>query len=211
MFYTALYHALLHPNLVSDVNGEYPLMERSGGERYTVFSLWDTCRNLHQLLTLVYPDRQREMLRSMTGMYEEWGWLPKWELYGRETFTMEGDPAIPVIVDSWMKGLRDFDVAKAYEAMRKSATTPGAQNRMRPDLDPYIEKGYIPLGRTLRATPPSRTRWSTTWPTLRCRCLPTRSDTGTTRVCSAPAHWATNAITARKAGLCVRSIPTELF
>ena len=127
-------------------------MERSGetgvtdGERYTVFSLWDTCRNLHQLLTLVYPDRQREMLRSMTGMYEEWGWLPKWELYGRETFTMEGDPAIPVIVDSWMKGLRDFDVAKAYEAMRKSATTPGAQNRMRPDLDPYIEKGYIPLG-----------------------------------------------------------------
>ena len=152
MFYTALYHALLHPNLVSDVNGEYPLMERSGetgvtdGERYTVFSLWDTCRNLHRLLTLVYPDRQREMLRSMTGMYEEWGWLPKWELYGRETFTMEGDPAIPVIVDSWMKGLRDFDVAKAYEAMRKSATTPGAQNRMRPDLDPYIEKGYIPLG-----------------------------------------------------------------
>ena len=152
VFYTALYHALLHPNLVSDVNGEYPLMERSGetgvtdGERYTVFSLWDTCRNLHQLLTLVYPDRQREMLRSMTGMYEEWGWLPKWELYGRETFTMEGDPAIPVIVDSWMKGLRDFDVAKAYEAMRKSATTPGAQNRMRPDIDPYIEKGYIPLG-----------------------------------------------------------------
>uniref|UniRef100_UPI00307BCA60 glycoside hydrolase family 92 protein n=1 Tax=Alistipes shahii TaxID=328814 RepID=UPI00307BCA60 len=55
-------------------------------------------------------------------------------------------PAIPVIVDSWMKGLRDFDVAKAYEAMRKSATTPGAQNRMRPDIDPYIEKGYIPLG-----------------------------------------------------------------
>ena len=152
VFYTALYHALLHPNLLSDVNGEYPLMERSGetgvtdGERYTVFSLWDTCRNLHQLLTLVYPDRQREMLRSMTGMYEEWGWLPKWELYGRETFTMEGDPAIPVIVDSWMKGLRDFDVAKAYEAMRKSATTPGAQNRMRPDIDPYIEKGYIPLG-----------------------------------------------------------------
>lgn len=152
VFYTALYHALIHPNLVSDVNGEYPLMERSGevgvtdGDRYTVFSLWDTYRNLHQLLTLVYPERQAEMLRSMVGMYEEWGWLPKWELYGRETFTMEGDPSIPVIVDSWMKGLRDFDMAKAYEAMRKSATTPGAQNRLRPDIDPYIEKGYIPLG-----------------------------------------------------------------
>lgn len=152
VFYTALYHALIHPNLLSDVNGEYPLMERSGevgvtdGDRYTVFSLWDTYRNLHQLLTLVYPERQAEMLRSMVGMYEEWGWLPKWELYGRETFTMEGDPSIPVIVDSWMKGLRDFDIAKAYEAMRKSATTPGAENRLRPDIDPYIEKGYIPLG-----------------------------------------------------------------
>ncbi len=152
VFYTALYHALLHPNLLSDVNGEYPLMERSGetgvtdGERYTVFSLWDTCRNVHQLLTLVYPERQTEMVRSMVGMYEEWGWLPKWELYGRETFTMEGDPSIPVIVDTWMKGLRDFDVGKAYEAMRKSATTPGAENRLRPDIDPYIEWGYIPLG-----------------------------------------------------------------
>ena len=151
VFYTALYHALIHPNLLSDVNGEYPLMERSGtglteGERYTVFSLWDTYRNLHQLMTLVYPERQREMLRSMVAMYDEWGWLPKWELYGRETFTMEGDPAVPVIVDTWMKGLRDFDVATAYEAMRKSATTPGAQNQLRPDIDPYIERGYVPLG-----------------------------------------------------------------
>ena len=86
------------------------------------------------------------MVRSMVEMFEEWGWLPKWELYGRETFTMEGDPAIPVIVDTWMKGLRDFDVATAYESMRKSATTPGAQNPLRPDIDPYVERGYIPLG-----------------------------------------------------------------
>ena len=152
VFYTALYHALIHPNLLSDVNGEYPLMERSGevgvtdGERYTVFSLWDTCRNVHQLLTLVYPERQVEMVRSMIDISREWGWMPRWELYGRETFTMEGDPAIPVIVDTWMKGLRDFDVEAAYAAFRRSATTPGAQNPLRPDIDPYIEKGYIPLG-----------------------------------------------------------------
>ncbi len=151
VFYTALYHALIHPNVLSDVNGEYPAMEgseilRADSPRYTVFSLWDTYRNLHQLMTLVYPERQADMLRSMIDMYREWGWLPKWELYGRETFTMEGDPSIPVIVDSWMKGLRDFDVATAYEAMRKSATTPGAQNKMRPDIDPYIAKGYVPLG-----------------------------------------------------------------
>lgn len=153
VFYTGLYHALIHPNVLSDVNGQYPLMESfgdgqetDGHERYTVFSLWDTYRNLHQLMTLVYPERQTDMVRSMIDMSKEWGWLPKWELYGRETFTMEGDPAIPVIVDTWRKGLRDFDMDAAYTAMKKSATTPGAFNPMRPDIDPYIEKGYVPLG-----------------------------------------------------------------
>lgn len=153
VFYTALYHALIHPNIVNDVNGEYPLMENSGtgrvpeGEnRYTVFSLWDTYRNVHQLMSLVYPERQVDMVRSMIGMYKEWGWMPKWELYGRETFTMEGDPAIPVITDTWLKGIRDFDIDAAYEAFVKSADTPSAQNLMRPDVDPYIERGYVPLG-----------------------------------------------------------------
>ncbi len=164
VFYTALYHTLLHPNVLNDVNGEYPLMEYSGGgesggaavngvgkvedghSRYTVFSLWDTYRNVHQLMTLVFPERQIDMVRSMTDMYREWGWMPKWELYGRETFTMEGDPAIPVITDTWLKGLRDFDIQTAYSAFIKSATTPGAENKMRPDIDPYIDKGYIPVG-----------------------------------------------------------------
>lgn len=153
VFYTAIYHALIHPNILNDVNGEYPLMENEGagrvpaGEnRYTVFSLWDTYRNVHQLMTLVFPERQRDMVRSMIGMYKEWGWMPKWELYGRETFTMEGDPAIPVITDTWLKGIRDFDIGTAYEAFVKSANTPGAENLMRPDVDPYIEKGYVPLG-----------------------------------------------------------------
>ena len=153
VFYTALYHALIHPNIVNDVNGEYPLMENSGvgrvpeGEnRYTVFSLWDTYRNVHQLMSLVYPEKQVDMVRSMIGMYKEWGWMPKWELYGRETFTMEGDPAIPVITDTWLKGIRNFDIDTAYEAFVKSADTPGAQNLMRPDVDPYIERGYVPLG-----------------------------------------------------------------
>ena len=150
VFYTALYHLLIHPNVLNDVNGQYPAMESSEirttkGNRYTVFSLWDTYRNVHQLLTLVYPERQRDMLNSMLGMYEEHGWLPKWELYGRETYTMEGDPSIPVIVDSWMKGLRHFDAELAYEAMRKGAVTPGSENKLRPDNDDYLRLGYIPL------------------------------------------------------------------
>lgn len=151
VFYTALYHTLIHPNILQDVNGEYPAMEsnkilRTTGNRYTVFSLWDTYRNLHQLMTLIYPERQIEMVRSMVDMSKEWGWLPKWELFGRETFTMEGDPAIPVIVDTWRKGLTDFDIDAAYIAMKKSADTAGKSNPMRPDIDPYINYGYIPLG-----------------------------------------------------------------
>lgn len=150
VFYTALYHMLIHPNILQDVNGQYPAMESgqiltTKGNRYTVFSLWDTYRNLHQLLTLVYPDRQMEMIQTMLDMYREHGWLPKWELYGRETLTMEGDPSIPVIVDSWMKGLREFDVNLAYEAMYKSATMPGEENLMRPDNDDYMSLGYVPL------------------------------------------------------------------
>ncbi len=150
VFYTGLYHALIHPNILQDVNGEYPAMETgktmtTKGDRYTVYSLWDTYRNLHQFMTLVYPEKQIEMVRTMVDMYKEHGWMPKWELYGRETLTMEGDPSLPVIVDTWKKGLRDFDIETAYEAMYKSATTPGNQNLMRPDIDDYISKGYVPL------------------------------------------------------------------
>lgn len=150
VLYTALYHFLIHPNILNDINGEYPAMESNEilttqGRRYTVFSLWDTYRNVHQLMTLLFPDRQLDMVRTMIDMYREHGWLPKWELYGRETLTMEGDPSIPVIVDTWMKGLRDFDLETAYEAMRKSATATGAENLMRPDADDYFNLGYVPL------------------------------------------------------------------
>lgn len=151
IFYTALYHTQIHPNILQDVNGEYPLMESEGtgktdGNRYTIFSLWDTYRNLHQLYTLVYPEKQVQAVRSMIDMYKEWGWMPKWELFGRETWTMEGDPSIPVIADTYLKGIRNFDIDTAYEAFIKSADTEGKNNLMRPDVDPYIKDGYIPMG-----------------------------------------------------------------
>ena len=156
IFYTALYHTLIHPNILNDVNGEYPLMEWRGGgrgigkveeghNRYTVFSLWDTYRNVHQLMTLLWPEKQTDMVSSMIDMYREWGWMPKWELFGRETWTMEGDPAICVIADTWLRGVRGFDIQTAYEAFLKSADSPGAKNLMRPDNDPYVQLGYIPM------------------------------------------------------------------
>ena len=157
VFYTALYHSLIHPTLFSDVNGEYRKMKgadssaasssigKTDRPRYSVFSLWDTYRNLHQLLTLVYPERQTDMLHSIVGMYQESGWLPRWELFGRETYTMAGDPAAIVLADSWLRGVTDFDVATAMQGMLKSATTPGAENPLRPDITPYMERGFIPL------------------------------------------------------------------
>lgn len=150
IFYTALYHLLIHPNILQDVNGEYPMMTslqtgKTEGRRYTVYSLWDTYRNVHPLLSLLYPDMQLDMVRTMLDMYRESGWLPKWELYGRETLTMSGDPAITVINDTWQRGLRDFDPELAYEAMLKGATTSGKANYLRPDIDDYVERGYIPL------------------------------------------------------------------
>lgn len=151
VFYTALYHTQIHPTVLQDVNGEYPKMEsnengKTAGNRYTVYSLWDTYRNLSQLETLLYPDKQVDMINSMIDMYREWGWMPKWELFSRETWTMEGDPAIPYITDAYMRGLRGFDINEAYKAFRTSATTEGKNNRMRPDIDPYIERGYVPMG-----------------------------------------------------------------
>ena len=150
VFYTALYHLLLHPNLLQDVDGRYPAMESNeirttSGNRYTVFSLWDTYRTVHPFLTLVYPERQLDMVRTLLSMYNEQGRLPRWELYGRETLTMEGDPAVSMIADTWLRGLRQFDAELAYEAMRKAVMERGDTSLLRPDNDDYSRLGYVPL------------------------------------------------------------------
>lgn len=147
VFYTALYHTLIHPNTFNDVNGEYQevgsgKIGHTDGTRYTVFSLWDTYRCTHQLFSLLYPEQQLNMVNSMLDMYDENGWLPKWELNSMETFTMVGDPAAAVIADTYLKGIRDFDTEKALEAMLKSANTPN--NPLRPGLEEYLKYGYIP-------------------------------------------------------------------
>ncbi|OMQ11634.1 GH92 family glycosyl hydrolase [[Flexibacter] sp. ATCC 35103] len=147
IFYTALYHTLIHPNILNDYNGQYPEIKRTkigktDGTRYTVFSLWDTYRNMHPLTSLVYPKQQSDMIKSMLEMYDENGWLPKWELNSTETFTMVGDPASIVIVDACLKGIQDFDIYRAYYAMLKGADKT-EDNPLRPGLKEYIEKGYL--------------------------------------------------------------------
>ena len=147
IFYTALYHTQIHPNTLNDFNGEYPEIAtgrigKTDGTRYTTFSLWDTYRNYHQLMSLLYPEEQLDMVRSMLEMYDENGWLPKWELNSTETFTMVGDPAAVVLADTYLRGLTDFDVEKAYGAMLKSALDT-TNNPLRPGLKEYIDNGYL--------------------------------------------------------------------
>ncbi|MEC3908248.1 GH92 family glycosyl hydrolase [Tamlana sp. 2201CG12-4] len=147
IFYTALYHTLIHPNILNDINGEYPSMAKretmkTEDTRYTVFSLWDTYRNLHALMSLIYPKQQSDMVKSMLNIYDESGWLPKWELNATETTTMVGDPAGVILADTYLRGIQDFDIEKAYEAMRKSALQL-EDNPLRPGIKDYIDKGYL--------------------------------------------------------------------
>ncbi len=152
-FYTALYHILIHPNIISDVNGEYPLMggggvgKYSGRNRYTIFSLWDTYRTLHPFLTMIYPDKQSEIIKSMLDMYIESGYLPKWELTGAETYMMVGDAAATVIADSYIKGITDFDIDTALEAMIKPVLIDSGTTAppVRAGYHELLQYGYIPF------------------------------------------------------------------
>ncbi len=142
-FYTALYHALIAPNIFSDVDGRYFGMDgkihtMKNHDMYTVFSLWDTFRAEQPLYTIIEPKKDLDMVRSLIEKYKESGLLPVWELASNETGTMIGYHSIPVITDAYFKGIRDFNVEEAFEAMKKSA--------MQDDngLKYYREMGYIP-------------------------------------------------------------------
>ncbi len=126
IFYTALYHACLAPTLFCDVDGAYRgpdgnVHRASDFENHTVFSLWDTFRAEHPLLTLLLPERLDDLIRSMIAFYREGGLLPVWSLAGVETNTMIGYHSVPVILDAWAKGLTSIDPHEALEAMKRSA------------------------------------------------------------------------------------------
>ncbi len=126
LLYTALYHALLAPQLFCDVDGSYrgpdtDIHRARSFNNHTVFSLWDTFRAEHPLLTLVQPERVNDLVQSMMAFYREGGLLPVWPLAGNETDTMIGYHSVPVILDAWSKKLTSVDPREALEAMMKSA------------------------------------------------------------------------------------------
>ncbi len=126
VFYTALYHTMIAPVLFNDANRDYRGTDKKVYRdvefvNYSIFSLWDTYRAQHPLLTLTQPDRVNDMIRSMLAIDEQQGTLPVWHLMGNETGTMVGYHAVPVIVDAYLKGFDGFDPQKAFEAVKRAA------------------------------------------------------------------------------------------
>ena len=143
-FYTSLYHTMIAPNLYQDVDGRYRGMDlkihqTTDFDYYTVFSLWDTYRAAHPLYTILEPDRTNDFINTFLAKYDEGGIMPIWDLSGNYTGCMIGYHAVPVIADAYLKGIKDYDVEKAFEAMIHSAT------RDKLGLKSYKVFGFIPV------------------------------------------------------------------
>jgi len=145
IFYTGLYHAFTQPNNMADVNGDYQasdltIKNAADKKHYSTFSLWDTYRAAHPLYTLIQPERTADFINSMIRQYDTYGYLPIWQLWGDENYCMIGNHAIPVIVDAALKGIKGFDVEKAYEAVKASSTTEHPAS----PFAAWEKYGYIP-------------------------------------------------------------------
>jgi predicted alpha-1,2-mannosidase len=151
ILYTALYHAALMPTLASDVDGTYRGIDNAvhtaqGFRYFTDFSLWDTYRTLHPLVTLLYPDDARELAASLGAMAKDAGFVPRWPIATGESGGMVGDGGTIVLADTYVKGIRDWDGAGAYAIARTQALTPPAPGKGgREHLADYVSIGYIPV------------------------------------------------------------------
>lgn len=143
-FYTAIYHAMVVPNVVSDVNGEYRRHNMQIGQlpkgkmQYSTFSLWDTFRAWNPLMTLIDTALVNNMVNSYLDIYDASGELPIWPLSAAETGTMIGYHSVSVIADAYLKGIRGFDAEKALDAMKVSS------EKNKKGADYYIKYGFIP-------------------------------------------------------------------
>lgn len=154
IFYTALYHVLLQPNVFSDVNGQYigfdnQVHTASGYTQYANFSGWDIYRSEIQLLALLVPRETSDMMQSLVADAREGGWLPKWGFANDYTGVMVGDPADPIIASAYAFGARHFDTKPALKYMVKGASGTGQGQDWyveRPGLDRYLKLGYVPEG-----------------------------------------------------------------
>jgi len=147
-YYTALYHNYFHPNILNDVNGEYPAMIsektlKTDKERLTMFSGWDVYRIQPQFGALFFPERINNMAKSLMDMYREGGHLPRFETLSQEFMVMEGDPAISYLAGCYNLGLtKGIDPEEMYQAMMKNAM---GESEVREKLDFYKENSFVPF------------------------------------------------------------------
>ena len=150
-FYTNFYHSLIHPNIVSDINGDYMGADfivynnSNGKEHYSSFSVWDTYRTQAQLLAMLFPKESSEMMQSLVNFAEQAGGYGRWILANIETGIMQGDPTPILISNSFAFGAKDFDHKKAYKYMYDGAMVPrlnSQKQEIRPYLTEYINNGH---------------------------------------------------------------------
>ncbi len=143
IFYTSLYHTAMAPNLFNDVDGSYrgvdlKVHKAEGFTRYTVFSLWDVFRAQMPLITILEPSRMNDFIKTFLAVYKNGGRLPHWEIWGNYSGSMIGHHALPVILDAYNKGIRDFDTDLAYKAMKNQVDKSGY----------YSTMGFIPADKS---------------------------------------------------------------
>ncbi len=148
-FYTALYHALMMPATYTEAGGDYlgfdqQVHSSDGFTYYTELSLWDTFRTEHPLITLLWPDRQRDMLISVEKMQQQGGHLPKWALHTGDTGSMIGTPIDQMVADSYLKGIRGYDVDAMLDEMIAHATG-GGMGGDRSCIAEYLDHGYVTM------------------------------------------------------------------
>ena len=144
VFYTALYHTMMQPNIAQDLDGKHrgrdnKIHVAEGFDYYSVFSLWDTFRAAHPLYTLIDKKRASDFINTFLKQYEQGGRLPVWELASNETDCMIGYHSVSVMADAMAKGIKGFDYEKAFEAAKHSAMLDHL------GLDAYKKNGFISM------------------------------------------------------------------
>ena len=144
IFYTALYHTMVQPNIAQDLDGKYrgrdnTIHQAEGFDYYSVFSLWDTFRAAHPLYTLIEKKRTADFINTFLKQYEQGGRLPVWELASNETDCMIGYHSVSVMADAMAKGITGFDYEKAFEAAKHSAMLDHL------GLEAYKKQGFISM------------------------------------------------------------------
>ena len=145
-FYTSFYHALIQPNEISDVDGQYrnaadSIVTARGGKFYSTFSLWDTYRAAHPFYTIMVPERVDGFVNSLIEQSDVQGFLPIWGLWGKENFCMIANHGVSVVAEAYAKGFKGFDAEHAFQAIKKTQTV---SHPLKSNWESYMKYGYWP-------------------------------------------------------------------